>query len=248
VSSYENLAGAYDELTVDVQYRKRADWLIRQFRKSRIPVHSVLDLGCGTGTIACLLAARGYEVVAADASEEMLTAAAQKASVLEKAPLFLHQQMQHLRLLEPVDAAVSTLDALNYLTRPKNVQETFRRVYRALAPGGEFLFDVNSPYKLRRMDGQTWLDEKEDVFCVWRTDFSEKTKVCTYWVDLFEQEKNGSWRRSCEEHRERAWETEELTAWLQEAGFAKIRVTGDLTERAPRTDEDRLIFRCRKEH
>ena len=50
---------SYDGLMADGSYRKRADWLERLFRKSRIPVHSVLDLACGTGTIACLLAQRG---------------------------------------------------------------------------------------------------------------------------------------------------------------------------------------------
>ena len=55
MSSYEALAGAYDVLMEDVQYRRRADYLVRQFRKSPIPVHTVLDLACGTGSIACLL-------------------------------------------------------------------------------------------------------------------------------------------------------------------------------------------------
>ena len=168
MNSYEALAGAYDVLTEDVQHRRRAEYLHRQFRKSPIPVETVLDLGCGTGSIACLLSEKGYAVTAVDASEEMLTVAAGKAASLsvERPPFFLHQSMARLRLLEPVDAAVSTLDAINYLTRPGDLRETFRRVFRYLKPGGRFLFDVNSPYKLRRMDGQVWLDETEDVYCV----------------------------------------------------------------------------------
>ena len=248
MSSYEALAGAYDVLTEDVQYRRRADYLVRQFRRSPIPVHTVLDLACGTGSIACLLSAKGYEVTATDASEEMLTVAAEKAASLtvERPPFFLHQTMPRLQLLQQVDAAVSTLDAVNYMTRAADVKETFRRVFRYLKPGGRFIFDVNSPYKLRRMDGQVWLDETEDVYCVWRTDFSARTKVCTYWVDLFELQEDGSWSRSVEEHRERAWEVEELTAWLREAGFAEIIVTGDLTMEPPGEQEDRLIFHCGK--
>ena len=246
MNSYEALAGAYDVLTEDVQHRRRAEYLHRQFRKSPIPVETVLDLGCGTGSIACLLSEKGYAVTAVDASEEMLTVAAGKAASLsvERPPFFLHQSMARLRLLEPVDAAVSTLDAINYLTRPGDVRETFRRVFRYLKPGGRFLFDVNSPYKLRRLDGQVWLDETEDVYCVWRTEFSRG--VCTYWVDLFELREDGSWERSCEEHRERAYEPEELTQWLREAGFTKITVTGDMTGKPPAPEEDRLIFLCEK--
>jgi ubiquinone/menaquinone biosynthesis C-methylase UbiE len=247
MSSYEALAGVYDALMEDAAHARRAAWLEKRFARASIPVHRVLDLGCGTGTIACLLAGRGYEVTAADASEEMLTAAAAKAEALGGArPLFVRQSMQRLRLPGQVDAAVSTLDAINYLTRPADVQETFRRVYRVLRPGGLFLFDVNSPDKLRRMDGQTWLDEREEVYCVWRTEFSERTRVCTYWVDLFSRRADGAWNRSCEEHRERAWEQAELTAWLTAAGFDTVRVTGDLSERPPRPGEDRLIYRCKK--
>ena len=247
MSSYNALAASYDGLMVDGSYRKRADWLEKLFKKSRIPVETVLDLACGTGTIACLLAERGYQVIATDGSEEMLTQAATKAAVLEeRAPLFLLQSMPRLRLSEPVDTVVSTLDSLNYLTREKDIRETFVRVYRWLKPGGQFIFDVNSLYKLRRMDAQMYMDETEDSFCVWRTFFSEKARVCTYQVDLFRRNEDDTWERDFEEHRERAWTVEELCLFLTDAGFEKISVTGDLTMKAPRDDEDRLIFRALK--
>ena len=83
MSSYQTFAGAYDALMEDGQYRKRADFLVRQFRSSQIPVHTVLDLACGTGTIACLLAERGYRVTATDGSQDMLVEAARKAAALK---------------------------------------------------------------------------------------------------------------------------------------------------------------------
>jgi len=242
MNSYDALAGSYDGLMADGSYVKRAEFLVKRFRESAIPVRTVLDLACGTGTIACLLAQKGYEVTATDGSEEMLTQAVQKASELEQPPLFLHQTMPRLRLLEPVDAAVSTLDSLNYLTREKDIRETFCRVYRWLKPGGQFIFDVNSPYKLRRMDGQMYMDETEESFCVWRTFFSEKRRVCTYQVDLFHAREDGTWERDFEEHRERAWTEEELRTYLADAGFVDVVVHGDMTRRAPKADEDRWII------
>ena len=242
MSSYHGLASSYDGLMVDGSYRKRADWLEKLFRKSRIPVRNVLDLACGTGTIACLLAERGYQVIATDASEEMLTQAAMKAAVLEEnAPLFLLQSMPRLRLTEPVDAVVSTLDSLNYLTREKDIRETFCRVYRWLKPGGQFVFDVNTPYKLRRMDGQMYMDETEDTYCVWRTFFSERTQCCTYQVDLFQLNEDDSWEREFEEHKERAWTEEQLRTYLEAAGFENIIIRGDMSLRPPKADEDRWI-------
>ena len=247
MSSYNGLAGSYDAMMTDASYLKRVSWLERLFRKSTMPVRSVLDLACGTGTVSCLLAERGYQVIATDGSEEMLTQAMLKAAMLEEcAPVFLHQTMPKLRLLEPVDAAVSTIDSLNYLTRERDIRETFKRVYQWLKPGGQFIFDVNTPYKLRRMDQQMYMDETEDSFCVWRTFFSERTQICTYQVDLFQEQEDGAWERSFEEHREKAWTMEQLELFLKDAGFAKVTVTGDLTMRPPKETEDRWLIRAEK--
>ena len=230
MSSYDALAASYDALTVDVEYRRRADYLTRQFHRSALPVETVLDLACGTGTMACLLAERGYRMIAVDGSEEMLTQAAWKAAALEQPPMFLHQSMPRLHLGMEVDAAISTLDALNYLTRTADLRETLRRGYRWP----------------RRMDGQVYLDETEDSYCVWRTFYAPGRKICTYQVDLFRLNANGSWDRAFEEHRERAWGREELETYLTEAGFGAVTVTGDLTSRPPAAEEDRWIFRCQK--
>lgn len=244
--SYEALSGSYDALMTDVSYPKRVQHLQKLLKKSPIPVRTVLDLACGTGTVSCLLAEAGYQVTATDGSEEMLTQAMQKAASMEHPPLFVCQSMPALRLPERVDAAVSTVDSLNYLTRERDLKETFRRVYRALNPGGRFLFDVNTPYKLQRMDQQIYMDETEESFCVWRTFFSEKQQVCTYQVDLFQLRPDGSWDRDFEEHRERAWSREQLEAFLTEAGFQNIRFTGDLSTKAPAETEDRWNVLCEK--
>ena len=245
MSAYEALAASYDGLMTDGSYRRRAAYLERRLEKSPISVRSVLDLACGTGTIACLLAKRGYQVLAADGSQEMLTQAAAKAEGLEQPPLFLLQPMTRLQLAEPVDAVICTLDSLNYLTRDRELRETFRRVRKWLKPEGLFLFDINTPYKLRRMDGELYMDETEDSVCVWRTFFSEKKQICTYQVDLFRRRPDGAWDRQFEEHRERAWEKEAILAALKDAGFTSAKVTGDLTERAPKPDEDRWQFQCK---
>ena len=82
MNSYDALAASYDALTADAEHLRRAAYLDRLFRRERAPVETVLDLACGTGTIACLLAERGYRVLAVDGSEEMLTQAAKKAETL----------------------------------------------------------------------------------------------------------------------------------------------------------------------
>lgn len=243
MASYEALAGCYDALTQDVDYARRADFIEKLMRRSRIPVRTVLDLACGTGSMTYLLSRRGYELIGADGSEDMLAAAREKCADLPgEPPIFLHQDMPKLDLYGTVEAAVCCLDSLNYLTSPKDVQRTFFRLRLFVEPGGILIFDVNTPHKLRSLDGQVFLDEREDVYCVWRTEFEKRSRICSYFMDIFTRQPGGSWRRSFEEHRQRAYEVEELKSWLMEAGFVNIRTYGDCRMSAPKEGEQRIYF------
>lgn len=237
MSAYDTLAGVYDELTRDVGYARRADFVEKLFRRSRVSVHTVLDLACGTGTMTWLLAGRGYELIAVDGSEDMLAAAMSKTGP-GVAPLFLHQAMPELDLYGTVEAAVCCLDSLNYLTDPWDVQRTFARLRLFIAPGGVLVFDVNTPAKLAALDGQVFLDESEDAYCVWRTEY--RRGLCSYYMDIFRRQADGAWRRSFELHRQRAYSPEQLTQWLAAAGFTDIRLYGDGVLRRPRADEQRI--------
>lgn len=247
MSCYEGLAASYDCLTEDVAYERRAAFLQKLMKKSRIPVHTVLDLACGTGTMTCLLAEAGYEMIGVDLSEDMLAEAAGKqVSEGKIPPIYLCQSMDRLDLYGTVEAAVCCLDSLNYLTDVRTLRRTLQRLHLFVAPGGVFIFDINTPRKLRSLDGQIFLDEREDVYCVWRTEFEKRSRICTFGMDIFQREGDG-WQRYAEEHREKAWEVEELTALLEEAGFGHIRTWGDCRLRAPGEEEARIYFTCIRE-
>ena len=239
--AYEALARVYDVLTSDVGYERRADYLEKLFCKSRIPIHTVLDLACGTGAMTAVLAERGYEMISVDASPDMLAAAREKA-VSGEPPVFLNQSMPELDLYGTVDAAVCCLDSLNYLTSPRDVQKTLERLHLFISPGGLRVFDVNTPAKLAALDGQVFLDETEDVYCVWRASFEKRSRICSYWMDIFTCRPDGSWQRAGEEHRQKAYEVDELRTWLLEAGFNRIRTYGDCRMSAPREGEQRVYF------
>lgn len=248
MSAYEALADCYDELTYDIRYEKTLTFFERLCAREQVQPHLVLDLACGTGSLSMLLAGRGYRVIGADLSEDMLAEAERKARELPEGsrPFFICQPMQRLRLAEPVDAVICALDSLNYLTRPDDCRKTLRRVYNALKSGGLFVFDINTPAKLRGLDGQVFLDEMDDTYCVWRTEFDAKKRLCFYGMDIFRL--NGSlWDRSFEEHIEYAYEPDELALWLEEAGFTHIRQYGDRVLRAPKQDEQRIYFSAKKD-
>ena len=246
--AYEFLAGCYDRFTADVDYPRWADYIERHFARGPLPIHTVLDLACGTGSLTAELARRGYETIGADRSEEMLSVAAEKCrGVGETEPIFLHQAMEDLDLYGTIDACVCCLDSVNYVTSPKKLARAFRRVHTFLMPGGLFLFDVNAPDKLRGLDGQMFLDEDGDAYCVWRAEFSPRRRICTYGMDLFFREDSGLWRREEEVHEEYAYEPAELEELLRGAGFRQIRQYGELKLRAPKPGEGRIFFAARKD-
>ncbi|MCD8366758.1 MAG: class I SAM-dependent methyltransferase [Clostridiales bacterium] len=243
MSAYEGLARYYDALTGDVDYDAWLSWYLHWFEKSRVPVHLVLDLCCGTGTLTCMLAQKGYSTIGTDLSADMLSEAMEKSFdlALEEPPLLLNQSASQLDLYGTVDTCVCSLDSLNYVTDEGELREAFRRLHTFLVPEGYFLFDVLAPQWMEGLDGQIFVDETEDVLCLWRASFEGET--LTYGMDLFERDGN-VWRREQEEHRERAWQPAALEAMLREAGFARVQVFGGMEERPPESSDGRLFFVC----
>ena len=241
MGAYEALAVSYDRLTNDVDYEATVAFYEEILKQEGLKPRTAVDLACGTGSVTAILARKGLQVIVVDMSEEMLTVASQKAADA----WFICQKLQQLRLPKAVDLAVCALDSLDYITDPEDCKEAIRKTYKYLNPGGIFIFDVNTPEKLRAMDGQVFLDEDEDVYCVWRGEFDEKTNICSYGMDLF-QRKGNLWERSFEEHREYAYSADQLVGFLKDAGFTHIRVYGDCRMEAPQEGEQRIYIKARK--
>jgi len=247
LSAYEALAFSYDSLTHDIPYPQMLDYMEALLQRHGKRPQSVLDLACGTGSMSVLMAKKGYRVLAADLSEDMLSMAWEKAAELEEnMPYFICQPMEQLQLPYEVDWIVCCLDSMNYVTDPLKCQEALKRCYEALTPGGVLIFDINSEEKLKSLDGQVFLDENEDTYCVWRAEFDREENICYYGMDIFQREED-VWLRSFEEHAEYAYSAEQLKGYLQQAGFRLIEVFGDQSFEAPEKGEQRIYFYAQKE-
>ena len=245
MDAYHDLASSYDRLTNDVDYEATVAFYEQILKREGLTPRTAVDLACGTGSVTAILARKGLDIIGVDMSEEMLTEAFQKVQDLSCPPRFICQKLQELYLPRGVDLAVCALDSLDYITDPEDCAEAICRVYKVLNPGGIFIFDVNTPEKLRAMDGQVFLDEDDDVYCVWRGEFDEETNICSYGMDLF-QRQGDVWHRSFEEHREYAYSQEQLTRFLKAAGFTHIRVYADRRFEVPGEGEQRIYFKARK--
>ena len=225
MSCYGPLAAWYDQLTGDVPYEEFADYYEAEFARDGGQFRLLLDFCCGTGTLTCMLSQRGYEMIGVDASVDMLMQAREKAAEQGQSILFLCQDASELDLYGTVDAAVCSLDGMNYL--PGDVlPELFDRLRLFVRPGGLVIFDIRPAEWLRALDGEIFVDENEDVFCIWRSDFDEEEGAVIYGMDIFNR-KGRLWQRSSEEHLEYAHSEEYLRAVMEKSGFGDIRFTAD---------------------
>lgn len=244
MNSYQALSAYYDRFTDDVGYADWADFFERLFAREGIQPKLVLDLACGTGSLTRILAERGYEMIGADASPEMLMQAMQNTMDCEPRPLFLNQRMEALDLYGTVDACLCCLDSINYVTEPQTLQKAFERVHLFLEPkSGLFVFDINTPEKFACMDGNAYVREDEDVFCAWQA--AVEDSLCAYQFDIFARE-GDKWTRAQETHEERIYTVEQLTDMLEKAGFSEIKTYGDQSFAPVRGGEDRIYFTARK--
>ena len=235
-AAYGPLAYWYDKLTLDVPYEAFADFYETEFAADGGKYSTVLDFCCGTGTLTWIMAKRGYEMIAADESVDMLMQASQKAAEGVIPPLFLCQEASQIDLNDTVDAAICSLDGVDYIP-PEELPEVFRRLHLFVRPDGLVIFDVKTPEWFRSADGEIFLDETEDMLCIWRADFDEDENALCYGMDIFSKQ-GRMWRRESEEHVEYAHEPEDLKGLLESAGFENVRIRTD----CPQSDKGRIFI------
>jgi SAM-dependent methyltransferase len=180
------------------------------------PGARILDLCCGTGLLSKRLAARGYEVIGLDSSEEMLRFA--RENVPEGR--FFQADASDFTMEEQVDAAVCMFDSLNHVIQPDSLALAFRNVRAALRPGGRFVFDVNTEAAYGPTWDQSACEVALDHAFFLRGGFDRQTRIGTTKITMFRL--LDSWQRSDVEVRQRPWEIPEIERMLTSAGFTGI--------------------------
>ncbi len=241
MSGYRLFSQYYDNLTFNVDYKKRADYIQSVLSLCGHDMGLTLDLACGTGTLTVELKRRGVDIFGIDGSYDMLSQAMDKAYDEELEMLFLCQQMEHLDLYGTIDTCICTLDSLNHIVEKEKLQQVFDRVALFMNPDGYFLFDVNTVYKHRHILGDnTFVYDTDKVYCVWQNSLKENN-IVNIDLDMFERESE-AYHRYTEHFKERAYEIGELQEMLKNAGFDVKAVYHDLTTEPLREDSDRAVF------
>jgi SAM-dependent methyltransferase len=241
--AFTQVAPYYDALMGSVPYSMWADYVEEIFEHLRATPRRILDLATGTGAIALLLAQRGYHVTGVDISEAMIERARAKAAAMGLEVEFLRRDAAALDLpAGSFDAAVSLYDSLNYLLDMTRLQCAFDGVARALAPGGLFIFDLNTIYSFEQeLFTQQNLSPGRSVRYVWRSRYDRETRIARVDMEFWTDDGN----HFEETHYQRGHSVEEVTDGLEQAGLIVEALYEAYTLLPPGPRSERIFYVAR---
>jgi SAM-dependent methyltransferase len=182
--AYERFAAFYDVVMDDPGPRAaRVDAAIDRYRPDAT---SVLELGCGTGSILARLRT-GAALVGLDRSPEMLAVCASKVPGAR----LVEGDMRSFDLGQRFDVVLCVFDSINHLLDVGSWSSLLACVHRHLAADGLFVFDVNCVGELRRLgDEPPWVYDFDGGTAIIDVTFAEADdgSALTDWdVRIFER-------------------------------------------------------------
>ena len=253
---YDSIASVYDNINAEIDYSAWADFIENCFKKYlNAKPELVLDLACGTGSMTFELQSRGYDMIGADISEDMLTEALDKAYERNvEGILFLRQDMRNFELYGTVGAICSCLDSINYLTEDGDLEKTFSCVHNYLIPGGLFIFDISSEYKFKEIYANNSFLYNGEIegykyFCAWQNMYDTESEICEFSLTAFTQTEKGTYLRADELQYQRMYRTEYVKELLCKCGFRIRKICGATDGRELSDSDERIFFvaECIKE-
>lgn len=241
MEAYTDFAKIYDALTFDVDYDAWCDRLEQLFALLPNRPEIICELGCGTGSIACRLAKRGYSMIGIDLSEDMLNIAREKCE--GENVLLLNQDMADFELYGTVDVFICTLDSVNYLTEDGDFERMLELCRLYLNTGGLLIFDINTEHKIKNiLAPETFVYETDDVFYTWQSELDGE--LCDYYLTFFVRH-GDTYTRFDEVHTERVYKDSEITKLLSLYDFELKGKYDGISENKPSDLSERVLYCAR---
>lgn len=217
---YDALAAGYDVVMAHVDYADWADYVLDLFEQHDVAPRSLLELGCGTGSLALELHERGpFRYLGTDRSAPMVRVAHAKAEMHGFDDLrFDVADFTDFAVDAPFDAVLLLYDGLNYLLEEDEVAALFARVHAALRPGGLFVVDQSTP--ANSINNEAFFadeGEAEDFSYVRRSHYDRESRLHT---NEFELTVEGA--TYTERHVQRAYTREEVEALVAASPLAVL--------------------------
>jgi SAM-dependent methyltransferase len=238
---YRALAPHYDAIMAHVDYPGWARHLRGLWRsvrgRGRTPSR-LLEIAAGTCRLASPPLFPNAFSVHTDLSHEMLAEAKSHSTI---------RAACDARALpfrdESFDLVLMVYDSLNYLTRPEQVRRAFDEAFRALAPGGVFLFDVTTAACSKRWFADTLdVQETEAGTSVRHSRYDAPSRMQLNLFTFFTLGPDGRYDRTEEVHRQRIWPSAFLKKTARTAGFSVRACLADFTLKPGNDRHERLHF------
>ncbi len=271
MEAYTDFAKVYDTFMDDTPYEEWCEYLSMLLKKHQITPalegdtgesgkdhflveklsqerNTILDLGCGTGTLTELMAKKGYDMIGVDNAPEMLQIAMDKREASGLDILYLLQDMRELELYGTVGAVISVCDSVNYLLEEEDIIRTFRLVNDYLYPEGLFLFDFNTVYKYETIIGDATIAEnRDDCSFIWENYYHEEEEINEYDLTIFARTAQEElFQRFQETHFQRGYRLEQMLDMVEQAGLRFVEAIDADTHEAVTEESQRIYIVARK--
>lgn len=242
---YQTFAKLYDELFDSDLYLEWQSFVEQQVMSKEQPL---LELACGAGRLAVLLAKDGYNVTGFDLSDEMLSLADQHAREANVTLPLIEGNMLNLSDLETYHTVTCFADSFCYLPNENALTTAFEQVARHLDDDGQFLFDVISPYQTDTVyPGYMFNYRDTDRAFLWSSEVGEEPHSVDHDLTFFTyNEAKDAYDEVAELHHERTYELTTYQRLLKAAGFNHVQVSADFGKTAVKPDTTRWFFVCTK--
>ncbi|HHX45496.1 MAG TPA: class I SAM-dependent methyltransferase [Chloroflexi bacterium] len=221
---YQEYAAVYDASGQISFSLRMVPYLQQLLERHPVEGKTLLELACGTGTVAIAFADAGWRVYGVDGSAEMLAQARAKVEAMDgppagRVPIWSQQDMRRFELPERVHLATCLYDSLNYMLTSDDLLAAFRSVYRALLPGGVFLFDMNTAWALAtQWDDETMVIDTQDLTIIFQSTYDATRQRVSLIATIF-QRVGELYHKIVEHHVEQAYPEEHIATLLTDAGF-----------------------------
>ncbi len=233
---YTALASVYDLVMEHVDYEHWA-WYVHGIIERHHPqAQDVLELACGTGSLAIALQDGRFKYLATDASSEMIRVAREKATLFGAHLSFGVLDFRSFRVDRPADVVLLLYDSINYVLELHEVSAVLQNIRHAVRPHGLLVFDQST--SANSLNNASFFEDHggDDVATyVRRSQYDEETGLHHTTFDITIDGEHYH-----EHHVQRSYEVAEIADCIANSGFSVIEALEDFTQDPATSSSERI--------